>query len=162
MTADLKAKLDFLFTTAAPYLDYEGLSVTFIKNSPASDEAIAALPSNLDIPNDYIQFLKAFNGCTLFEYKDFGGFEFLAADQIERELTIQRETYAEDWDESLMVFCNVPGDGDFISFRNKGNNEYEILDCYHDDSPKNWNTITNSFDVFLERLIDEKGKRYWL
>jgi hypothetical protein len=164
LNKNLADKLNFLFSQETGYIGYGGLEVTFKKNSTATlqDIASALLASGVDIPNEYIDFLNLFNGCTLFEFQDLGGFEFLGTDDIQNETEIQKRTYQEDWDNRLTVFCTLICDGDFISFRNNGDGSYDILDCYHDDIPANWATITNSFEHFIERLIDEKGNRYWL
>lgn len=162
MTQNLKQKLDLLFSSEVPFVDYEGLSVTFNKNAPAKENDTFLIKPKLKIPQDYIDLLRFYNGCTLFKFEDIGGFNLLGTEEIESETNLQKQTYQEDWDESLTVFCRLIADGDFISFRNKDDNCYDILDCYHDDSPKNWTIISNSLDDFLERLIDEKGKRFWL
>ena len=114
------------------------------------------------IPKDYIDFLKVFDGCTLYRYKDLGGFEFLGTSDILKETDLQRQIYEEDWNNDITVFCRLICDGDFISFKNNSDGTYDILDCYHDDKPQNWKVISNSFDNFLERLIDETGRPYWL
>jgi hypothetical protein len=160
----LTDKLSSLFRQSIDFIDYEGLKVTFEKNSSATSQDIASMSADtkIKLPKDYLDFLQLFDGCVLFKFQDLGGFEFLGTKDISKETELQRQTYEEDWDDSLTVFCRLICDGDFISFRNKSDGSYDILDCYHDDIPANWATITNSFDTFLERLIDEKGKRYWL
>ena len=160
----LTDKLNSLFRHSINFIDREGLEVTFEKNSPATFQEISSLSKDpeIKIPKDYLDFLQLFDGCRLFKYQDLGGFEFFGTKDIRKETELQRQTYEEDWDENLTVFCRLICDGDFISFRNKSDGSYDILDCYHDDIPANWTTITNSLDNFLESLIDEKGKRYWL
>jgi hypothetical protein len=37
-------------------------------------------------------------------------------------------------------------------------NTYEILDCFHEYLPAEWEVIGKSFDAYLEKLIDLKGK----
>jgi len=160
----LTDKLNSLFRQSTDFIDYEALQVTFEKNSSATLQDIASMSADtkIKLPKYYLDFLQLFDGCVLFKYQDLGGFEFLGTKDISKETELQRQTYEEDWDDSLTVFCRLICDGDFISFRNKSDGSYDILDCYHDDIPANWTTITNSFENFLERLVDEKGKRYWL
>jgi hypothetical protein len=160
----LTDKLNLLFDQQDTYIDYEGLTVTFHKNKGATQQELDSVISTekLKIPQDYIDFLQVFNGCTLFKYQDLGGFEFLGTMNILKETDIQKQAYEEDWDNDILVFCRLIGDGDFISFKSNNNNSYDILDCYHDDKPQNWKVISNSFSDFLKRLIDGKGKRYWL
>jgi hypothetical protein len=164
LNKDLTDELNSLFRQSMDYVDYEGLKVTFERKTSATLQDIASISADtkIKLPKDYLDFLQLYDGCVLFKYQDLGGFEFLGANDIVKETELQRRTYEEDWDENLTVFCRLICDGDFISFRNNGDGSYDILDCYHDDIPANWATITNSFDTFLQRLIAEKGKRYWL
>lgn len=164
MTQRLLDSLTSFFEIQNSFLDYEGLAVSFRKNRPATQQEISSLLSedNLKLPGDYLRFLQATNRCVLYQYRDLGGFEFLGTNDIAKENQLHRQTYQQDWDNRLTVFCNVLGDGDFLSFRIMADNSYEIVDCYHDDNPKNWNVISNSFNDFLERLIQEKGRRFWL
>jgi len=159
---ELVDKLNFFFGQKNVILDYEDLVVTFEKNNGATQNDLDIISNKLKIPNDYLDFLQIFNGLTLFKFKDLGGFKFLGTNDISKETEIQRQTYEEDWDNDIIVFCNLICDGDFISFKNKNDGSYEILDCYHDENPQNWKVVSYSFCYFLERLIEEKGKRYWL
>jgi len=72
------------------------------------------------------------------------------------------EVYEEDWDEKITVFCQLIGEGDFISFKQNENQGYQILDCFHEEIPQNWQEITDSFEQFLEKLLELRGERYWL
>jgi hypothetical protein len=160
----LRENLNDLFSSSNDFKDFDDLTVTFAKNMGASQQDIKLrlLDLGVKIPTDYVDFLKSFDGCTLFNYNDIGGFEFLGTNEILNETNIQSKTYEDDWDNGLTVFCRLIGEGDFICFRDKADNGYDILDCDHDDSPKNWNVIDHSFNNFLKRLIEEKGRRYWL
>ena len=157
-------KIDTLLNLSGSYFDYEGLPVRSHCNPGASNEDLnlISVDSSIFLPEDYIQFLKLHNGCVLFSYEDLGGFEFLGSSNIKKENENQKNTYEEDWGKNLTVFCTVLGDGDFLAFRKGALNNYDILDCYHDDTPKNWKVICSSFSEFMNRLLDSKGKRFWL
>lgn len=161
---DLIDKLNFLFDQQDKFLDYEGLVVEFKRKESASTEQLDIIKfrSNLSLPPEYLDFLKYTDGCSLYKYEDLGGFQFLGTKEINHQNELQKDTYENDWDDNLTVFCNVICDGDFISFRKNPNGIYDILDCYHDDSPSNWKIIDNSFISFMEKLIEAKGERYWL
>ena len=159
---ELVNKLNLFFGHNDDFIDYESLVVTFEKNIEATQQDIDNITHQIKIPDDYIDFLKIFNGWTLFKHKDLGGFKFLGTNDIVKETENQRETYEEYWDDTITVFCTIICDGDFISFRNNSDGEYDILDCCHDDKPEDWKIIDRSFSSFLERLIAEKGKPYWL
>jgi len=164
MTEELRQRLDLHFGQNEDITDYEGLVVSFHKNPAATRSDIVSTIGNnhIKLPEDYCDFLQIFDGCTLFKYQDLGGFEFLGTKDIAKENVIQQQTYLEDWDNNLIVFCRLIADGDFISFRSRNDDKYDILDCYHDEIPEKWTVIGNSFDGFLERLIIERGRRFWL
>ena len=161
---ELLSRLNLLFESQDQFLDYEGLPVTFKSNPPATQQEITSLISNerFSVPADYLDFLKTYNGCILFEYQDISGFNFLGTNEIEKQTEFQRNNYEDEWDTKLTVFFSLLGDGDFLSFRTYNDSNFEILDCYHDDHRYNWKVIGNSFNEFLEKLINEKGRRFWL
>lgn len=113
------------------------------------------------LPNDYIEFLKNWNGCTLFDLLQSAGFTFFGTNQIEQETEGFKEVYENEWDESIVLFCSVMGSGDFLGFRLLSDS-YEIIDCYHEDNPKDWAVISTSFSDFMNKLIDSKGSSFWL
>lgn len=113
------------------------------------------------IPNDYVDFLKIWNGCTLFDLDQQAGFTFFGTTEIERETVSFKETYEDDWDDSIVLFCSVTGSGDFVGFRML-ENDYEIIDCCHDDLPNDWIVISKSFSEFMIQLLDAKGASFWL
>lgn len=140
-------------------LNCEGLQTNSVGNKPATQNEIE-LVKNL-VPNDYIEFLKLWNGCSLFNLENQAGFTFFGALEIVNETNNFKEIYDSDWDESIVLFCSNLGSGDFIGFR-VNESGYEIVDCCHDDLPADWIVITNSFDQFTNGLIDGKGDKYWL
>ena len=113
------------------------------------------------IPNDYIEFLKSWNGCTLFDLLESAGFTFFATNHIEPETEGFKEVYENEWDESIVLFCSVMCSGDFLGFRLLSDS-YEIIDCYHEDNPKDWAVISTSFSDFMNKIIDSKGSSFWL
>lgn len=159
---ELLNKLNFLFEQKDDFIDYEDLVVTFEKSDGAIQNDIDQICNHLKIPKDYIDFLQKFDGWTMFKFNDLGGFRFLGTNNISKETELQKQTYGNDWDCDIIVFCTMICDSDFIGFRNKSDGTYDILDCYHDENPKNWKVIGNSFSDFLESLIEQKGKKYWL
>lgn len=54
------------------------------------------------------------------------------------------------------------GEGNHIGFQFLDDGKYYVLDCFHEEDPENWNVICESFDEFLEKLIDCEGRKYWL
>ena len=160
----LTSKLDFLFEASTNFSDFEGLPVAFSKNNPATQNEIASAFSDgkMKVPNDCLHFLQHYNGCTLFQFQDLGGFELLGTETILAETLDRQDTYRDNWENNLTVFCRLICDGDFISFKTYSADAYEILDCYHDGHPQDWKVISNSFQDFIEILIDEKGRRFWL
>ncbi|WP_341350756.1 SMI1/KNR4 family protein [Sabulibacter ruber] len=156
--------LKALFESNKKVENFEGLEVSFTNKAGASEEELT-WHVNIDevsIPEDYISLLRNFNGFTLFQFEDIGGFSFYGAEEVNKETRFLKESYEEDWDSSLIVFCSIIGNGDFIAFRTYPKGTYDILDCYHDDVPANWMKICDSLEEFIEKLISSKGNLYWL
>jgi len=161
---NLIQKLENLFKTEVILTNSENMPVSCISNGSISEDRLKSFTADLEfkLPKDYLDFLKIFNGCTIFNYDDLAGFKFLGTEDLRNGNLNQKERYEDLWDESIIVFCEELGSGDFISFRQRDDEGYEILDCCHDDLPKDWIVISNSFNDFLEKLIDGKGRPYWL
>ncbi len=164
ISQNLIEKLENLFSTEIVLTNNENMPVTCISNGSISDDNLELFNKDFKIklPKDYLNFLKRFNGCTIFNYENLAGFKLLGTENLRNSNLNQEEIYEDLWDESIIVFCEEFGSGDFISFRNQDDGSYEILDCCHDDLPKDWAVISNSFNDFLEKLIDFKGRPYWL
>lgn len=141
----------------------EGLEATFTFNKGATEHEIKQANSFFqnNIPAEFIEFLKIFNGSSLFNVNDVGGFLIFGDDQLIRENKFQKLNFEGDWDDHVIIFCSCIGDGDYIGFR-LSNDGYEIIDCFGEEIPLNWRRIASSFDIFLEKLIDHKGRKYWL
>lgn len=154
-------KLTLLLNEDKEFRSYEGIRVTFEANPGSYPSDIKSI-SKLKIPSDYSDLLAQHNGFTLYKYEDLGGLQFLGSDKIKAETQLQKETYEDEWDDRIIVICNVIADGDFIGLKIYENGGYELLDCYHDEEPQKWKVITDSLDDFLIKLIDSKGERYWL
>lgn len=159
----VKQKLKSLFDSKKG-IDYEGLEVNFFQNIGIKAELIENYPliNNLKLPDEYLDFLQLCDGCELFKYEELGGFWFMGTSEIQSENRIAKETYSEFWTDDLIVFCESIVDGDYLAFKIISENEYHILDGYHDDVPNNWKIIGESFYEVLEKIIDSKGKRFWL
>ena len=131
----------------------------------ASEQEIDSLNSIFDyyrIPYDYIELLSFSNGFTLYNIHDISGFIFFGTDQIKKENDIFKETFEKLLDENIIIFCSILGEGNFIGFKVLNNDNYEILDCFHEELPENWNKITDSLEDFLTNLIRTEGDLYWL
>jgi hypothetical protein len=143
---------------------YEGLNVNFFANNSAEPKQIQNVIAFFKerLPNEYIDFLKLYNGCELYKLEDIGGFNFLSTEMIMKENDFHKKEYGDAWDDSIIFFCECLGEGNFIGFRPLENGKYLLLDCFHEEKPSEWRPIGDSFDVFLEKLIDLKGEKFWL
>ncbi len=160
----LKRKLLELGEGKGMSASYEGLAVQSTFEPPASVVDKISIETELQgwIPNDYLELCEIANGFTLFDYGDLDGFRFLSLGELKTLNDFTREMYAEDWDEKILVFCVVLGDGDYLALRSEDGGRYSILDGYHDAIPLKWNVIGASIDAFLNRLIDERGRKFYL
>jgi hypothetical protein len=157
----LKITLDQLFE-GKEGLNYEGMPVTFNRNEKKDIQFDLSRMHIPTIPEEYLEFLNNYGGCTLFKYDDLGGFEFLDINDIIKETKFQESNLDSDWNKKIIVFCRIICDGDFLCFKKNSIENYEILDGFHEEIPKNWKVINNSFSDFLIKLIETKGKRYWI
>ena len=113
-------------------------------------------------PEEYIDFLRNVNGCDIFKYDNIDGFCFLSTQKVIQTNHNLKEAYGTDWNDNIIVFCECIGEGNYIGFRVKNKNSYEVVDCFHEDLPSEWKTIAFSLENFLENLLNAKGKKFWL
>jgi hypothetical protein len=145
-------------------LDCENFLSSFLMNKPASEEEIKKCDSysNNRLPAEYKYFLAYFNGGTLFEYEAIAGFKFLGTSEFIEENEFRKEGFGEFWDNNVILFCYLVGIGECLGFRFNATQGYEIVHCYMDVLPKEWKSVDSSFDNFVDNLIKERGKEYWL
>ena len=142
---------------------YEHLSSQFILNKGASKSLINAVETTLTkkLPQAYKDFLEIYDGCVLFKVDDVAGFEFLGTTKILTENQFQKSNFEVDWDDHIILFCLCAGDNEYIGFK-LHESGYAIVHCIMEFSPSAWQIVGDSFDVFVNRLLEEKGKKYWL
>ncbi len=116
----------------------------------------------LNLPKTYIDFLKEYNGGRLFDLQGIDGFEFFGTNNILSINNSIKEEYQDDWLDNIIIFAECIGEGNYLGFKTISINEYEIIDCFHEEIPINWNSIGNSFELFLEELISVNGKKFYL
>ena len=163
MNTELYDKLNVLIT-AINSPGYEEFITVSSANPGAVENELERVEDyfKFKLPEEYKVFLKWSNGCSLFNCEDLDGYLFFSAEKLPVENEFQREIYEDAQMDSILVICSLLGDGDYIGLRIINEKEYEVLDIYHDESPANWNVITHSFNEFLDKLIDLKGRKYWL
>lgn len=146
------------------FKNFENISVGFNLQQSASEEEIDACDSyfNHTLPEDYKSFLREFNGVMLFQVEDIAGFNLLGCKDIVQENELQKGSFGEDWDKSIILFCSCVGDSEYVGLKLTSNKSYEIVDCVMDQLPSTWKTVGNSLDDFINKLIDEKGRKFWL
>lgn len=139
------------------------ISVNEMK-SGADEQQVSALIKyfNLKLPNDYIEFLKYFDGGILFKIEDIAGFQLLGCSDIVKVNKTQNSDYGSDWDDNIILFCSSVGDNEYIGFKITDDFNYKIIDCDLSELPKNWHIIGDTFSEFITKLIDEKGRKFWL
>jgi hypothetical protein len=165
MKTNLAEQLLYLFNSNdSEVKSYEDIPVQFLGNQGADSKALDLIQTHFlyQLPNDYIDFLKYFDGCQLFLFENLDGFNFLGTNNIIAHNTRLSEDYDEEWENNIIVFCECVGEGNYLGFRILNNNSYEVIDCFHEEVPANWGKISSSFEDLLEKLINYKGKKFWL
>lgn len=141
------------------------IELCFSFNAISKEEEVLKLLKSysFNFPLSYIDFLKRINGGTLYNYDNLDGYNFYSVNElknINNSFTIE---FSDDWDNNIFIFAECIGEGNYLGFRFKQESmEYEIIDCYHEDIPKDWESIEYDFNVFLDKLTHYKGKKYWL
>lgn len=108
------------------------------------------------LPNDYINFLKITNGCSLFDHPQYGGESYLYKWQ-----DIEESTYEEPSDGYLKI-AYIYQDNIIIDLKayNQGSNNYLMvkghIDHFHESRPLNMN-----FELWFERFIISQGDKFW-
>jgi hypothetical protein len=143
---------------------YEGLTSRIVVSNGASEGEINKCNSyfNNKLPEDYLMFLQNYNGSTFFKVSDISGFKFWSCEELIQQNSYHKGNLGKDWDERIILICTCMGDGDYIGIRVHNSESYEIIDCFGEETPANWNSIGNSFSDFLRELIDQRGKRFWM
>jgi len=160
MNESLRTKLDSIFTNVVT--ESEGLQTRSYANAGASEFDLKKIDLPKALPEVYFEFLRYSDGCTLFNCEDLDSFQFFGSHELGKENKEMEKSYEEDWDDSVIIFSTILGEGNYIGFKMLDESKYQILDCFHEYVPEQWEVIDNSFDEFLEKLIDMKGKKYWL
>jgi len=116
------------------------------------------------LPREHKEFLTVSHGADLFKRSNIDGFHFLSVNEIETVRKNLAREYGEDWDDTIIPFCTIIGEGNTLSFKlsPRDPNTYEILDCFHEVNPSEWQTIDTSFSHFLKTLIEKNGDKFWL
>lgn len=143
---------------------FENLVSLFIMNDEASNNEISKCDMQLNkkLPDEYKFFLQNYNGGILFKIEDYAGFNFLSTNELIRHNEFQRENFDKDWDDEILLFCECIGDAEYLGFKSNMNGDFQIVYCIMDMLPQEWDVIEDSFEILMKRLIEEKGKKYWL
>jgi len=143
---------------------FENLVSLFIMNKEASKDEITKcdIHFNHKLPGEYKFFLQNYNGGILFKIEDYSGFKFLSTNELIKHNEFQRENFDQDWDAEIILFCECIGDAEYLGFRLNEKGDYKIVYCILDMLPQEWEAIEGSFEILLKKLIEEKGRKYWL
>lgn len=113
------------------------------------------------LPKQYVDLLCFSDGVELFSYDNIDGLKLLGLDEIEKYTNYSKNTYEEDWCDDIIIFAKTIGEDNYLGFRIKEDG-YEILDCYFEEIPSDWEVISNDFDDFLCKYISEEGNKFWI
>lgn len=128
-------------------------------NEPVREGEIERLieSTGLNIPLDYLDFLKITNGCSLFNHEIYGGETILfPLDQIEYMYKNVYEStghlkIAYIFDDMIMIDCNA---------YSKGEEKYLFVGN-STSSLENFKSLNCNFGTWLYRFITANGEKYW-
>jgi hypothetical protein len=141
----------------------DNIKVSFLLNPSAELNDIIKVENELGVPlpNSYKNFLRLYNGAKIFDYEGLDGFIILGTNDLMEANKLVAETFEDDWVDYLIMFAKYIGEGNYLAFDVR-NGEYNIVDCFTEELPKEWNQIDVNFDSFLENIIKNEGNKYWL
>ena len=129
---------------------------------PASESEIAAAQTwpGSSLPSDFVEFWRFTNGANLF-VNDSGlhGVGVASTDLISDLQREEGEFYGQEAMAGYCVFARVNGSGDFLVFRLS---DGAVLDGIHSEQPHEWRVVAAGFARWLETLIENRGRYYWL
>lgn len=141
------------------------IEVEFRLNSLAQDSELIAVRKelSLELPSSFKSFLKIHNGGEIYSYNRLDGFKIFGTNEIIEVNKLIANEYGKDWINNIIIFAECLGEGNYLGFKSSEYlEEYEVLDCFHEELPINWKTIARSFDTFLDHLILHNGNKFWL
>jgi hypothetical protein len=143
---------------------FENLESDFIMNNGSSLAEISRCELLLknNLPEEYNYFLQNYNGGVLFKIDDYAGFKLLSNTELIKHNEFQRKSFGQDWDFNILLFCECIGDAEYLGFNLNEQGRSNIVHCIMDSLPQEWEIIENSFDDLIKKIIEEKGKKYWL
>jgi hypothetical protein len=156
--------LEDIISKGEVIIDFLNHKTSFSVNQNASSGELLKCNLFFDnkIPEDYLFFLRQYNGAILYNFDNFLGFELLNTDRIIEVNKFPREELADYWND-VILFCEKwGGDSEYLGFKLSDDSNYKIIDCCLDDGPEDWIYLNDTFDSFIENLLIEKGKEYWL
>ena len=133
------------------------------KNPPTNIEDIGTVERQIKllIPKQYIEFLLFSNGMELYNYDNIDGLKLLSLQEIEMYTAYSRNTFEEDWQDNILIFGKIIGEDNYLGFKIY-EEYYEIVDCYFEQLPSEWETIDGTFDGFLTKYLTGNGNKYWI
>lgn len=144
-------------------LTYENIDTSFVMNKKTSKKNISKCDYYFKnrLPDEYKYFLTHFNGGKLF-CNDVGGFKVFGTNELIKENESQKACYEEFWNDNIILFCELLGNGEYLGFKMHNGRKYEIVHSMLGEKPDEWQIVDSSFDTFIETIIIERGKEYWL
>ena len=113
------------------------------------------------IPKQYIEFLLYSNGMELYNYDNIDGLKLLSIQELETHTDYSINTFEDDWQDNILIFAKIIGEDNYLGFRI--NDQYcEIIDCYFEQMPSDWEVIDGTFDEFLTKYLISNGNKYWI
>ena len=140
------------------------ITVTNTMAEPASEGEIQYMISNSWVPDSYKEFLSICNGARLFEYEGIDGLQLLSVREVLKYTQYAKNTFEEEWDESIIIFAKIIGEDNYLGFQMRDNDRRQsvVLDCYFEERPEEWRIIASSFDEFFSKYLLTNGSKFWI
>ncbi len=120
---------------------------------------------DISIPQDFLEFWKVAKSARLYEDKTYGqwGLEILSPSEAINETKNQIQDRPRDFKIGDLVIGRFIGDLDLLLIRcSRDEDDYgHVMVALPLDPRSDWYFISNSFDDFLDKYINENGDKYW-
>ena len=147
-------------------IEYTGMlgekrEAIFTWNTPISTDELNELSTRyrLELPQEYIDFLKISNGGIVFNNDEDGGYKILG---LQEAIDYTRSMSRIGLEKQMLIFMTALFSPDMLVFdMQRTDSKRYILDGDVGYPVKDWNYLKGGFNTLLTRMYQSDGAMYW-
>lgn len=146
-----------------PQQTFEGLLANHLVSEPASEGEIETLERRIGkkVPTILRELYQVSNGLALFAYEDIGGFKFFSLKELENWNNLYSENIEALTSPKWLIFGESIADGEYYGFC-PPKSDHSVYEIILENPEAEWQVIANSLPEFIAKIIEERGRKYWL